>query len=169
MLRRSVALARKADAVVRVTGDCPIIEPSILDRVIHYYKINSGKTDYVSNVLKRTYPRGLDCEVFSMKALEKAHSEAKAPSDREHVTKFIYEHPTVFRLTNVAHLKDEARHRWTVDTADDFLLIEKIFNALYASSPKFGMEEVLALLQKNPEWMKINENIKQKSVTGETR
>ena len=91
----------KANVIVRITSDCPLIDPEVVDKVIRYYLENKSKLDYVSNTLTCSYPRGLDVEVFSLRALKKACQEAKEPYQREHVTPYIYEYPETFRLANV--------------------------------------------------------------------
>ena len=101
-----------ADVVVRVTSDCPLIDPQIIDKVINFYLENSDKYDYVSNCLKRTYPRGMDTEVFSFKALQEAFLSATAHPDREHVTPFIYRHPELYRVGDVAYSENQSSYRW---------------------------------------------------------
>lgn len=150
----------KADIIVRVTGDCPILDPAIVDQVVNYYLSHSD--DYVSNTLKLTFPRGQDVEVFSFKLLEKAWDHAKTEDEQEHVTPYFYLHPKIFKLGNVAYSTDESHHRWTVDTQEDLQLIAHIIEELYPVKPEFTMEEVLELLKKHPEWVEINAHIKQK-------
>jgi len=152
----------KADAIVRITSDCPIIAPLVIDNVIKFYLDNQIKYDYVSNTLKRTYPRGMDTEVFSFEILEQARHEAVNPPDREHVTPFIYRQPQRYRLGNVPYIKNVSHYRWTVDTIEDFILIEKIISSLYPKNPLFKLEDCIQLLLKNPEWQEINAKVKQK-------
>lgn len=154
----------KADFVVRVTGDCPIIDPVILDEVINYYLECFPKFDYVSNSISHTYPRGLDVEIFSFELLESAQKNAKLPEEREHVTLYFYTHPEKFSIGNVASKKDISNHRWTVDTEEDFELISRIISELYPENNEFATQDVLDLLEDNPEWMKINSHIQQKPV-----
>lgn len=153
-----------ADYVVRVTGDCPIIDPEIVDQVIDYYLGQLPKFEYLSNSIVHTYPRGLDVEIFSFALLERAHINAKLPEEREHVTLHFYTHPESFSVGNVASNKDVSHHRWTVDTMEDFELISKILSTLYPLKSTFNTEDVLALLEENPDWVKINAHIKQKPV-----
>jgi spore coat polysaccharide biosynthesis protein SpsF len=154
----------KADLIVRVTSDCPVIDPGVIDSVIQFYLDNSDKYDYVSNVLVRSYPRGMDTEVFSFSALDETFREATEQPDREHVTPFIHRQPQRYRLANAFYIEDQSQHRWTVDTLEDFELIKRTIEALYPANPEFNMEDVLSLLKKNPEWLKINSHIEQKSV-----
>ena len=152
------AIEHNVKTIVRGTPDCPMIDPEVMDSVIsHYLK---GGYDYVSNTLIRTYPDGLDIEVFSFQTLERAWKEAKLPSEREHVTPYIYKHPGLFRLCNVKKDgEDLSWMRWTVDTAEDFKFVSKIFSKLYSSKETFSMEDVVGLLRKNPELLEINKGI----------
>lgn len=152
------------DVIVRLTSDCPIIDPNVIDKVVGHYLENSNQYDYVSNTLTRTYPRGLDTEVISYEVLKRTHEETKELKYREHVTAYIYQHPDQFRLCNVSNEKDESKHRWTVDTEEDFLLIKKILEELYPITPLFTLEDVIQVLQEKPEWVKINAHIEQKKL-----
>lgn len=105
------ALKHDADIIVRVTSDCPLIDPIVIDRVIGFFKDNYGVYDYVSNVQTRTYPRGLDCEVFTSSVLDEIYLKASEPPDREHVTPYIYRHPERFRIGSVTYFEDQSHHR----------------------------------------------------------
>lgn len=154
------AKAHHADVVVRVTSDCPLIDPQVIDRVIQSYI--DDRYDYVSNCIERTYPRGMDTEVFSFKALNEAFLEATAKPDREHVTPFIHRQPDRYKLGSVLYNKNCSQHRWTVDTPEDFDLIQKILEAIYPQNPEFRLEDCLEWLDRYPEWSKINAHIEQK-------
>ena len=156
------ATAHKADLVVRVTSDCPLIDPQVIDTVIDYYLQNQSHYDYVSNSLERTYPRGMDTEVFAFSTLQQAFWEATAQPDREHVTPFIHRQPARYRLGHVIYSEDCSHHRWTVDTPEDFELIQKIIEAIYPRKPNFTLEDCLSLLKKHPEWYIINSHVSQK-------
>lgn len=156
------AVEHRADTIVRVTSDCPLIDPAVIDLVIQAYAQDAGSYDYVSNTLKRTYPRGMDTEVFSFSALKEAFSCAVLPGEREHVTLYIYKNPQKFRLHNVKYVRDESRHRWTVDTAEDFQLIEIMLSEIYPRNPLFTLEDCLKLVQDRPELIEINRHVKQK-------
>lgn len=160
---REAARWRKAEWVVRLTGDCPLIDPAVVDAVIAEALRDNpdGPCDYVSNTLNRTFPRGLDVEAFSARALEIAWTEAKDPAEREHVTPFLYRRPERFRLGSVRQAENTAHHRWTVDTPEDFSLVERIVNALYPVRPDFNQGDILDLLQSHPDWEKINAHIQQ--------
>lgn len=156
------AREHQAETTVRITSDCPLIDPQVIDRVIQFYLEHRPAYDYVSNSLERTYPRGMDTEVFSIKALNEAFAEATEQSDREHVTPFIHRQPDRYQLANVAHTENQSHHRWTVDTPEDFELVKNIINALYPANPLFNLQDCLNLLQKHPEWEKINVHVQQK-------
>ncbi|WP_061212750.1 cytidylyltransferase domain-containing protein [Syntrophomonas wolfei] len=153
-----------ADVVVRVTSDCPLIDPGVMDEVISLYINNYEKYDYVSNTLERTYPRGLDTEVFSMAALEKACREAREKPEREHVTLFMYRRPEQFRLANSSNAIDYSQHRWTLDTPEDFQFIKLILQELYPLNSRFSWMELIGLLNEHPEWVQINAAVKQKEL-----
>lgn len=152
----------QADCVVRVTSDCPLIDPRVIEQVIHTYQDNVSTYDYVSNCLSRTYPRGMDTEIFSMKLLQEIYSQATVQADREHVTPYIYRHPDRYQLGHVKYFEDQSHHRWTVDTPEDFLLIRKMLENLYPKSPTFSLRDCLKVHEQNPNWIYINSNIKQK-------
>jgi spore coat polysaccharide biosynthesis protein SpsF len=152
----------EADIIVRLTSDCPVIDPFTVDRVISHFLFQSDGVDYVSNILKRSYPRGMDTEVFSIKALRIAQHQAAQMHDREHVTPYIYTNPDQFQLGSIEYLSNESHYRWTVDTNEDFQLVSKIIETLYPSNPNFTLEDMLVLLKKHPEWSKINAFIQQK-------
>ncbi len=151
-----------ADSVVRVTSDCPIIDPGVIDHIIRFYNEHRLEYDYVSNCLVRSYPRGMDTEVFSFNALDIAHREAVKSSDREHVTPFLYHNPYRFRLADITFSEDQSRHRWTVDTPEDFELIRRIIEALYPVRPGFDLQDVLRLIGEHPDWPLINAQVEQK-------
>jgi spore coat polysaccharide biosynthesis protein SpsF len=153
-----------ADVIVRVTADCPLIDPHIVDKVVRHYLNHAQEYDYISNSLIRSYPRGMDTEVFSMKALHEAFLEATAQSEREHVTPFIYQHPDRYRVGSVKNSADWSNHRWTVDTADDFELIRRIIETLYPDNREFNLEDVIDLIQLHPAWATINLHVKQKNI-----
>lgn len=162
-----VLLAAKsvgADVIVEITGDCPLIDPDIVDQVLDVYL--SQQVDYASNTLKRTYPRGLDVQVFSTNLLDEVNILTSDPIDHEHVSLYIYEHPEKYRLANLESglSPAQANLRLTVDTIEDFSLIESVYNSLYLDNPNFSMGHVLAYLSDNPDVAKINSEIHQKPV-----
>ena len=144
-----------ADIIVRITADCPLIDPEVVDKVVDYFKGHIGEYDYVANVIPPTYPDGLDTEVFSFKTLEKAWNEARLTSEREHVTAYIYKNPKKFRLFNVTNDKDYSEFRWTVDTENDLAFVREIYKR-FGGKEMFYMEDIVSLLDKNPEIAAIN-------------
>lgn len=157
-----VAQERCPEAIVRITADCPLIDPEIVDQVIQVYRNLSPQIDYVSNSIQRTFPRGLDAEIFSFKALEQTYFDTKDPNEREHVTLHMYRHPEKFRLENVPSPIDLSQYRWTVDTPEDFQLIELLLKELYPKNRNFHLKDVLEVLQQHPDWNQINRHIEQK-------
>lgn len=152
-----------ADVVVRITSDCPLIDPALIDQTIAAF--DEGGSDYVSNMLPPTWPYGMAVEVFSAAALAQAHAEATQAAEREHVTPFLYWHPERYRLRNVASPVDLSHHRWTVDTPEDYALVSRLFEHLMPTRPTFTQADVLALLEQHPDWIAINQHIRQKPAT----
>jgi spore coat polysaccharide biosynthesis protein SpsF len=153
-----------AATIVEVTGDCPLIDPAIVDRVVDALR-NSG-SDYASNILQRTYPRGLDVQAFPTRVLKRVAELTDDPVDHEHVSLYIYEHPETFSLTSVeSHLPSRfADLRLTVDTPDDLEVVRRIFQALYPVNNAFGFDHVAALADRNPEIFALNASVDQKPV-----
>lgn len=159
----NAALAGKAEVVVRITSDCPLIDWEVLDKVVSRF-LEAKNVSYISNVgKKRTYPRGLDVEVFGFKELERAWRDAKLPAEREHVTPYIRNHPEIFNTLDVENDEDYSFHRWTLDEIDDFKLIAEIYKHLYSQKPDFAMTDVLTLFERNPDLIKINAHVEQKA------
>jgi spore coat polysaccharide biosynthesis protein SpsF (cytidylyltransferase family) len=146
-----------ADIIVRITADCALIDPHIVDDVIRRYM--QGDCDYVANTLKWTYPDGVDVEVFSYAVLEKAWREARWASEREHVTPYIRKNPDKFRLVNIESGTDLSRFRWSVDREEDLEFVRQVFRHLYQEGQIFYMEDVLKLIEKYPQLADINRDI----------
>jgi spore coat polysaccharide biosynthesis protein SpsF len=153
-----------ADLVVRITADCPLIDPAVIDHAIRLYRHSAPCCDYISNALIRSYPRGMDVEVFSMHSLAMAAAEAKEAAEREHVTLYLYRHPERFRCWNFFYSVDASHYRLTVDETSDFILMQKILENLYSRLPSFTLEDILSLLRENPDWATINANVQQKNL-----
>lgn len=150
------ALPYKADHIVRLTGDCPLIDPSLIDQVIELH-LNT-QADYTSNALTPSYPDGFDVEVVKWSALEKAHHEAALPSDREHVLPYIYHHPEQFKLSNLTAADDWSQLRCTVDHPEDLVVVNQIFETLHPKNVLFGWGDVIQLFQSQPELFAINQH-----------
>jgi spore coat polysaccharide biosynthesis protein SpsF len=154
----------QADLVVRVTSDCPLFDGSLLDRMLQRFD-----ADYMSNTLRRRFPRGLDAEMFTFAALDRAFREASSPHQREHVTPYLYEHPELFHLQSYEEEPDRSQHRWTLDTVEDWKFIEAVFGELYRPNHSFSTADVLNLLQRRPELAKINSAVTQKALAADAK
>lgn len=160
------AKENNADVVIRVTSDCPLIDPKIIDdMMLKFVELRKKENiDYLSNKIKMTYPRGLDVEIFTFEALERCFKEGLKPYEREHVTPYIYLNPNKFNFENYENDKDYSELRWTLDTEEDLKLIETIYNNLYGENKLFYFEDVLRFVLDNPEISKINEHVRQKEL-----
>ena len=158
VLDRYYQTAKKfnGDVIVRVTSDCPLIEPTLIDEGLDIFL--NGDYEYISNGHPPTYPDGYDTEIFSFKALETAWIEAKLPSEREHVTPYIWKHSENFRLFNIVLENDIdlSSFRLTVDTPEDFALITKIIEEFHDNWKNIRLNDVMDFLRKKPELLKIN-------------
>jgi spore coat polysaccharide biosynthesis protein SpsF len=161
----SAAEAFSADAVVRITSDCPLIDPEVVDTVVR--AMIEQRAHFASNVLTRTYPRGLDAEAFTIEALEKAWRDSDQPYQREHVTPLFYGRPEMFRVASVHEKQDFNQYRWTVDTPDDLRLIREIYS--HFDNDHFGWRDVIALMERLPALPAINAHIVQKSAQHSTQ
>lgn len=153
------ALYYKADAVVKVPSDCPLIDPNIIDEVLQYYISHSGEFDFVSNLHPASWPDGNDVEIMSFNALERAWKGATKDLEREHTTPYIWENPEKFRIGSVLWNtgKDySTSHRWTLDYPEDFEFIKTVYEELYPQNPQFTLEDILHLLEKKPAIAQIN-------------
>jgi len=149
------------DIIVRITSDCPVIDPTIIDKVIDEFLASNA--DYAANIIgQRTYPRGLDTEVFSFDVLKNMYDTIDDADDKEHVTFYIRRQPHLFKTQSVTHSKDYSHHRWTLDEKDDYEFLKAIYKNVYHQNQDFGMEEVVTFLEQNPAVMKLNEQVRQK-------
>lgn len=166
VLARYFEAAREenAEVVVRVTADCPLIDPGVVDAAIDLYLKNRGSTAYVTNSIVRTYPRGLDVEVFPMSVLETAAREAVSGSDREHVTPFVWRQPERFLRLDLVDSEDNSELRWTVDTPEDYELVKRLYEQLYPTDPAFDYRAALKVVRAQPELRTLNQHVQQKKV-----
>jgi len=164
VLDRYVKAAQKHHAkwVVRICSDCPLFDPKIADLMIHHAL--KHPVDWTSNILERTFPRGMEIEVCSIGALEQAHREGTKSEEREHVTPYIYHHPELFSLSNYTRKPPLPDYRLCVDTMEDFELIRRIIETLYPKNPQFSVEDIVHLVEHNADWLKLNAHIRQKSM-----
>lgn len=160
------AMRQNADAVVRITADCPLLDPGLVAAMAARFvsrQIAAG-VDYLSNTLTRTFPRGLDVEIFTIAALGRAWREAAAPAEREHVTPYFYRHPELFRLENYADTRDRSQLRLTLDTAEDWAVIHRTVEALEGGTRIVQTDEVLRFLEDHPEVAALNAAVEQKTM-----
>ena len=157
VLDRFIGAARpySPDWIVRLTGDCPLADPEVIDAVVRE-AVGDGRFDYVTNALEPTYPDGLDVEVVRYEVLEQAWREADRQSEREHVTAFVHRRPERFRIAHVRQERDLSHLRWTVDEPDDYALVVSIYERLYPDNPSFTTHDVLALLDVEPGLATLN-------------
>ena len=161
LLDRHYKAAKKtsAEIVIKIPSDCPLIDHHIIDKVILYYINNREKYDFVSNLHPPSYPDGNDVEVMSFETLEAAWINAKKDFEREHTTPFIWENPDKFRIGNVVWetgLDYSMTHRFTIDYKEDYEFIKRVYDELYPKKNRFGLKDILKLLEDKPELKKIN-------------
>ena len=166
VLARYEAAAREAsaDIVIRVTADCPLLDPTLVDRVVNLHR--TGGYDFTSNMLPPTWPYGMAAEVMSASVLREAAAEAVDPDEREHVTPFIYRRPERYRIGNLSSAIDLSGHRWTVDTPEDYELVRLLFGEVQSLHPRFTIVQLLEATERHPEWRLINAAIVQNQIGG---
>lgn len=158
----------RAYAVVRITADCPCIDPAIIDEVVSQFIERQPNIEYASNIFPhRTFPRGLDTEVVRFDTLERVRREDHSPAGREHVTAFIHRHPRRFAIHSVTSRTDYSHLRWAVDTQDDLRLARTIYAGLGARDD-FAWEELVRYLDARPDLVDINRHVRQRSAEGGT-
>lgn len=166
VLSRVLEAARthKIDVIVETTGDCPLIDPDVIDQTIQLYR--DANVDYTSNILERTYPIGMDVQVFSADALADVARRTNDPSDHEHVSTYIYHHPEIYRLRGLTAPPPFAHPDWrlTLDTPDDLALIREVFRTLYPKNPTFSLADIAALFEQRPELPSMNAHIQHRWV-----
>ena len=168
VLDRFFRAARQAQAevVVRITGDCPLIDPAVIDLTVDAFLEAAPPVDFAANRLPdgRTFPIGLDTEVASIRALERAWNEATEPYEREHVMPYLYDSPGRFRILRVDHSENLGHLRWTVDTADDLEFVRRVY-AAFPGRTDFSWQEVLKLMEDHPELAAINAGVAHRTFT----
>lgn len=153
------ALQYDADVVLKIPSDCPLIDPAIIDKVTGFYLDHQQQYDYVGNLHPTSYPDGNDVEVMSFAALENAWKHASRQLEREHTTPYIWENPQLFRIGSVLWEtgKDFSKsHRWTIDYPEDYEFIRQVYDALYSGNPRFGLQEIINLVENRVDIFKIN-------------
>jgi len=158
------AKENNSDIILRITSDCPLIDPNVADIIIEFYLKN--EFDVVTNagndISNRTYPRGLDVEVFAFKKLEEAFLNAKEKYQREHVTPYIYEKTS--KVYYYCNKVDYSNYRWTLDTKEDLHLITKIYDNFYKGRHDFYFDDIIEFIKQNPQYANINSHIEQKKI-----
>jgi spore coat polysaccharide biosynthesis protein SpsF len=157
----------QAETIVRITSDCPLYDPTLLDDMLIAFaaaRRQNPPVDYLSNTQRRTYPRGLDTEIFTFAALDRAWHETAQPHEREHVTPYFYQHPERFRLQSYEAAADHSGLRWTLDTPEDWEFVAAIYAALGQTDSLFTTSDILRLLEQQPHLGKINAKIEQKKL-----
>jgi spore coat polysaccharide biosynthesis protein SpsF len=152
-----------ADVCVRLTADCPLLDPGVSDSIISLFLEADRSVDYASNKIPQSFPRGLDTEVFSRDALDRTAKHARQQYERVHVTAYMYRHPEIFNLLSVTSDVDRADWRWTVDTAEDLEFVRQIYRRLEGVE-NFSWLDVVAILEDEPELMWINSHVRQKEI-----
>jgi len=147
----------KIDPVIRITADCPLFDPKIIDRALNLYF--SDNYDYVSNVHPPTFPDGFSAEIFKFEALEKSWRQADLSQEREHVHPYLYRKLGTFKIGNLVNKKDFSYIRLTLDEKDDLTLIRMVYKKLYSDNKQFGFKEIIKLFEREPELIKINQHI----------
>ncbi len=157
------ALPHRPEAVIRLTGDCPLADPVVIDQVIAFFE--EGGYDYASNCVPPTFPDGLDVEVMRFECLQEADREASLPSQREHVTPFLRQNPERYRQGTYIAARDLSHLRWTVDEPEDFEFVRRVYEGLYPKNPRFTTHDILELLQEEPGLVTINSKFKRNEGT----
>ena len=149
------------DVIVRITSDCPLLDPGLADQVVQPLLDPASHVDYSANTLRRTYPRGLDVEAVPFATLERVRREATSVHERAHVFPYVYEHPDRFAMAGTADTVDRSEMRWTVDTAEDLAFVREVYRAL--GTRDFTWRDVLKVIDAKPELLQINALVRQKS------
>lgn len=154
------------ETIIRITSDCPLIDPKIIDNMIRYFNNENEKyqLDYLSNSLKETFPRGFDVEIFTFNSLKEAYENATLEYEKEHVTPYIYLNQDKFTIKNYYNSNKYQNYRLTLDTYEDYLVIKNIYDNIYKEDSMFFYEDIISYLNQYPEIANINQHIKQKKL-----
>ncbi len=152
-----------SEIIVRLTGDNPLVDPKIIDIAVSTF-LQTQEIETIDYLSTKNYPYGINVEVFSFSAVEKAYNQSSELHEREHVTPYLYNHPEKFQIKYLINNIDLSFHRWTVDTQEDYVLIKEIYNSLYYKKEIFLLDDILKLFEEKPELLSINKSIKQKKL-----
>lgn len=158
------AKSHNVDVIVETTGDCPLIDPQIVENCVQSYRAKN--VDYLSNILERTYPIGMDTQVFATDILQDVANRTDDVQDHEHVSLFIYKHPEIYTLANIAAVQSQhdPSLRLTLDTQEDCDVLRNIFEALYPQKDNFTLGDILAYLRAHPEVREVNQHVQHRTV-----
>lgn len=156
------AVECKSDNIVRITSDCPVIDPVVTADVIRFFI--KQQADYASNGLERSFPRGLDTEVFTMDSLTRAYRHAEQEFQREHVTPYLYQNPHLFILKSYINPVNYSQYRWTLDTEEDWAVINEIYKNLYQPGKIFLWQDIVKLMEDCPRIPLLNVHVEQKKL-----
>jgi len=161
LIQRLLGTARAfgADVVVRITGDCPLTDPDLIDRMVREFRSHMSSVDFVTNTYQRTYPDGLDIDILPLRTLERMNKEVKVPYYREYLTYYIMENPTKYRILNIAQEQNLSTLRWTLDYPEDLKFMRRVYSALKKHKGLFKMKDVLDLIKRNPQLTEINKHL----------
>jgi spore coat polysaccharide biosynthesis protein SpsF len=160
---RGAAQALGAEQCVRITADCPLIDPQVSDDIVAQFEAADPPVDYASNKIPQSFPRGLDTEVFTREALERSARWAKKPYHRTHVTAYMYQTPELFTLLSVVSDVDRSDWRWTIDTPEDLAFVRSIYERFDRRSD-FSWLDVVKLIEHEPALADINKHVVQKEI-----
>lgn len=166
VLERFYQTAKKynVENIVRITADCPLMDPQVIDDVLHHFLTHKEYKIVINtpeNEKKRTYPRGLDVEIFGMDSLTEAYQKANDPFEKEHVTPYLRRRAERFPVACVHYKEKKNEYRLTVDTDDDFIVVKNVIETLYPAKPEFTLKDIFEILDKHPEWNRLNQNVSQ--------
>lgn len=158
LISRLLGTAKKfrANAIVRITADCPLVDPGIVDRMVKIYREKTKRVDLVTNIFPPTFPDGLDIEILPFFTLKRLNDKVRNPLGREWLTYYIMENPKKFRIYNFKNPVNLSSMRLTIDYPEDLVFVSKVFKALDKKSKIFTMIDILSFLKKNPQLLKIN-------------
>lgn len=158
----SAALQFGAEAVVRITSDCPLTDPELIDESVRYLLEHWNTVDFVTNMAQETFPLGLAVETMPIDVLARMKRMSETAELKEHVTTLAYVEPDLFRIANLCYTEGLSDQRWTVDTAEDLELVRLIFR--HFGHDHFSWKDALSLINKHPEWSEINQHVPQKKI-----
>jgi spore coat polysaccharide biosynthesis protein SpsF len=160
---RGAAQALGAEQCVRITADCPLIDPQVSDDIVAQFEAADPPVDYASNKIPQSFPRGLDTEVFTREALERSAKWAKKPYHRTHVTAYMYQTPELFTVLSVVSDVDRADWRWTIDTPEDLAFVRSVYERFERRSD-FTWLDVVKLIENEPSLADLNRHVVQKEI-----